>query len=116
MTATTTASRIATGAYLDAEERFEHAFYSHAVPAVIYQARLGGAVTRVEREGKGDHITLVRNGRTELVVASTAGVAGVLGYSHTADAWCVESFDGSWSFFGATRDAVIGEAGLHWIS
>lgn len=96
------------------------------VPAVIYQPRLGGAATRVQRDGKGDHLTLIRDGRTELIVCSTGGVVGRLGYSHHADAWCVEIFGalnfaatdhrdrGSWTFHTSREDA-IGEAGLTWL-
>jgi hypothetical protein len=97
------------------------------VPAVIYQARLGGAATRVERDGKGDHLSLIRSGRVELIVASSGGVVGQLGYSHSSDSWIVEAFGptdfaqpgsraAGWWTEHATREDAIGEAGLAWIS
>lgn len=97
------------------------------VPAVIYQPRLGGAVTRVERDGKGDHLSLVRSGGVELIVCSSGGVVGKLGYSHSADAWCVEAFGptdftqpgsrgkGSYTLH-ASREDAIGQAALAWVS
>lgn len=115
MNTTANASRIVAGAFIEAEKRYENASYSQAAPAVIYQARLDGAVTRVEREGYGDHLTLIRDRGVETIVASTGGVVGIIGYSHSANDWCVESTDGSLRFFARTRDEVIGTAGIAWI-
>lgn len=120
-------SKIVTGGFDPDTETFEHADYSRRVPAVIYQARLGGAAIRVEREGYGDHITLVRrHGWIYDVVASTGGVVGILGWSHSSDSYVVEAY-GPLDFTqgvrgrgvmvgeGAEIGDVIGEAGLHWI-
>lgn len=97
------------------------------VPAVIYQARLSGAVTRVERDGKGDHLSLVRSGRAELIVCSSGGPVGILGYSHQCDAWVVEAYgrtdfarpgsrERGWHTEHASREDAIGEAALAFIA
>lgn len=98
-----------------------------AVPAVRYQARLGGAATRVERDGKGDHLTLVGRGRTELVIASSGGVVAQIGFSHQSDSWILEAFGPldftqphnrarGWYTEHVSRADAIGEAALMWIS
>lgn len=127
-TTATRTGRIVTGAYLPGSERFEHASYSRTVPAVIYQNRHDGQVIRVERDGKGGHLTLVFNGRTYDVVQPGHGVVGRIGWSTQSEAFVVAAH-GALDFTadGNRRPGhliaassvlgdVIGEAGLYWLS
>ncbi len=117
---------ITTGMYTEATG-YEFAEYSPAVPAVIYQQR-GPGIIRVERQGKGGHLTLIRHQGVWQIVVPGRGVVGFLGYSHSADSYCVEQtgrldFDADygWRAPGVTvafRDTfadAVGEAGLYWL-
>lgn len=95
--------------------------FSQTVPAVTYQAVADGAATRVEREGKGGHVTLVRDGRVEQIIVTGRGVVGILGWSRQSDAWCVQVNATGFCVAGmmgsySTRDEAIGEIGLAFLS
>lgn len=102
---------------------------SQTVPAVTYQVRANGAATRVQREGKGGHVSLIRDGRVERIVVAGTGIVGFVGRSSQANAWCVQ-LTGALDFTAtagfrtgallmgayATRDEAIGEIGLAFLS
>lgn len=100
----------------DGTERCAGAEFSRRCPAVIYQGRLNGFVTRVEREGKGDHLTLIRQDGIELIVMPGRGVVGRLGYSGQSDSFVLWDYRTNESIFADSREDIIGEAGLHWLT
>ena len=111
--------------------------YSPAVPAVYYERRAGGWAIRVQREGKGGHLTLVAAGwnRWQIIDrASTRG--GVVGLITACCRDCDDTYVvtelGPLDFTAeggvrpgghlgtvvaevATLADAIGEAGLRWI-